>query len=87
MEGSFNLTTLPKHVVFYLEGPPPGVNLLIDSITISYKVLQSILCLPTYELDYEVTGLMFWTMINNMLVYTIAQWPWNRKNYLLNLFA
>jgi hypothetical protein len=45
MEGSFNLTTLPRRLVFYLEGPPPGVDLLIDSVTISYKVLQWISCL------------------------------------------
>nr|CAB3452776.1 unnamed protein product [Digitaria exilis] len=37
MEGSFNLTTLPRRLVFYLEGPPSSVDLLIDSVTISYK--------------------------------------------------
>ncbi|KAL6639183.1 hypothetical protein ACP70R_022913 [Stipagrostis hirtigluma subsp. patula] len=37
LEGSFDLTTLPRRLVFYIEGPPPGVDLLIDSVTISYK--------------------------------------------------
>jgi hypothetical protein len=35
LEGSFSLTSMPKHVVFYLEGPPAGVNLIIDSVTIT----------------------------------------------------
>ncbi|XP_017698435.2 endo-1,4-beta-xylanase 1-like isoform X3 [Phoenix dactylifera] len=35
LEGSFSLTSMPKHAVFYLEGPPPGVDLLIDSVTVS----------------------------------------------------
>jgi hypothetical protein len=51
------------------------VDLLIDSITVSYKVLQLILCFPTYELDYEVNGLMLWTMINNMLVLQLLNGP------------
>ncbi|XP_052162414.1 endo-1,4-beta-xylanase 1-like isoform X2 [Oryza glaberrima] len=37
LEGSFELKTLPRRLVFYIEGPPPGVDLLIDSVTISYK--------------------------------------------------
>jgi hypothetical protein len=24
---------MPKHVVFYLEGPPAGVDLIIDSVS------------------------------------------------------
>ncbi|KAJ6813531.1 uncharacterized protein M6B38_141915 [Iris pallida] len=35
LEGSFSLTSMPNHVVFYLEGPPPGVDLLIDSVVVS----------------------------------------------------
>ena len=35
LEGSFSLTNMPKHVVFYLEGPPAGVDLIIDSVNIS----------------------------------------------------
>ncbi|XAR62020.1 Endo-1,4-beta-xylanase [Bertholletia excelsa] len=35
-EGTFSLTTLPDRVVFYLEGPSPGVDLLIESVVISY---------------------------------------------------
>lgn len=34
-EGSFSLKTSPDRVVFYLEGPPPGVDLLIESVVIS----------------------------------------------------
>jgi hypothetical protein len=35
LEGSFSLSNMPKHVVFYLEGPPAGVDLIIDSVTIT----------------------------------------------------
>ncbi|PSR99950.1 Anti-sigma-I factor RsgI6 like [Actinidia chinensis var. chinensis] len=35
LEGTFSLSTLPDRIVFYLEGPSPGVDLLIESVTIS----------------------------------------------------
>ncbi|KAK4781636.1 hypothetical protein SAY86_015738 [Trapa natans] len=35
LEGKFSLSTMPKRVVFYLEGPSPGVELLIKSVVIS----------------------------------------------------
>ncbi|KAK8948384.1 hypothetical protein KSP39_PZI004973 [Platanthera zijinensis] len=34
LEGSFTLTSLPRRVVFYLEGPPPGMDMLIDSVIV-----------------------------------------------------
>ncbi|XP_057721324.1 endo-1,4-beta-xylanase 1-like [Arachis stenosperma] len=34
LEGTFSLSTMPKRVVFYLEGPAPGVDILIRSIEI-----------------------------------------------------
>lgn len=37
LEGSFSLENIPSRIVFYLEGPPPGVDLLIDSVVISYS--------------------------------------------------
>ncbi|XP_073104293.1 endo-1,4-beta-xylanase 1 isoform X2 [Elaeis guineensis] len=37
LEGSFSLTSMPKRAVFFLEGPPSGVDLLIDSVTVSYE--------------------------------------------------
>nr|XP_043617638.1 endo-1,4-beta-xylanase 1-like [Erigeron canadensis] len=33
LEGTFVLTEKPDRVVFYLEGPAPGVNILIDSVS------------------------------------------------------
>ncbi|KAK8642631.1 hypothetical protein V6N13_011968 [Hibiscus sabdariffa] len=33
--GSFSLSTVPKRVIFYLEGPPPGDELIINSVVIS----------------------------------------------------
>ncbi|KAF7141452.1 hypothetical protein RHSIM_Rhsim06G0066700 [Rhododendron simsii] len=35
LEGMFQLSTLPDRIVLYLEGPSPGVDLLIESIVIS----------------------------------------------------
>ncbi|PNY02054.1 endo-1,4-beta-xylanase A-like protein [Trifolium pratense] len=35
LEGTFSLSTIPKRVVFYLEGPAPGVDLFIKSIATS----------------------------------------------------
>ncbi|RIA04513.1 hypothetical protein BRARA_K01246, partial [Brassica rapa] len=34
LEGMFSLPSLPERVVFYVEGPSPGINLLIQSVTI-----------------------------------------------------
>ncbi|XP_022638234.1 uncharacterized protein LOC106765206 isoform X2 [Vigna radiata var. radiata] len=35
LEGTFSLSTMPDRVVFYLEGPAPGVDLLIRSVEIN----------------------------------------------------
>ncbi|XP_010245630.1 PREDICTED: uncharacterized protein LOC104589125 [Nelumbo nucifera] len=40
VEGTFTLTTMPSRVVFYLEGPSPGVDLLIDSVVVSTSSLK-----------------------------------------------
>ncbi|KAI0510867.1 hypothetical protein KFK09_011477 [Dendrobium nobile] len=34
LEGSFTLTSLPSRAIFYLEGPPPVVDILINSVII-----------------------------------------------------
>lgn len=35
LEGTFSLPTIPERVVFYLEGPSPGVDLLIQSVEVT----------------------------------------------------
>ncbi|XP_065881253.1 endo-1,4-beta-xylanase 1-like [Euphorbia lathyris] len=35
VQGTFTLSTMPSRVVFYLEGPSPGVDLLIESVVIT----------------------------------------------------
>lgn len=35
LEGTFSLSTMPDRVVFYLEGPSPGIDLLIQSVEIT----------------------------------------------------
>lgn len=35
LEGTFSLSSLPKRILFYLEGPSPGVDILIKSVVIS----------------------------------------------------
>lgn len=34
LEGTFVVSKRPDRVVFFLEGPPPGIDLLIKSVTI-----------------------------------------------------
>ncbi|KAM7518452.1 hypothetical protein LguiB_017414 [Lonicera macranthoides] len=34
LEGTFSLPNMPQRVVFYLEGPSPGVDLLIESVVV-----------------------------------------------------
>ncbi|XP_022768583.1 uncharacterized protein LOC111312516 isoform X2 [Durio zibethinus] len=40
VEGTFSLSTMPERLVFYLEGPSPGIELLIDSVVISCSSLS-----------------------------------------------
>ncbi|KAK6938017.1 Carbohydrate-binding, CenC-like [Dillenia turbinata] len=35
LEGTFTLSAMPDRVVFYLEGPSPGMDLLIQSVSVS----------------------------------------------------
>ncbi|KAG6421637.1 hypothetical protein SASPL_118194 [Salvia splendens] len=35
LEGSFCLSTMPHRVTFYIEGPPPGIDILIKSVVVS----------------------------------------------------
>lgn len=35
LEGTFLLSTMPRRVIFYLEGPSPGIDLLIRSVVVS----------------------------------------------------
>ncbi|KAK9109049.1 hypothetical protein Sjap_017109 [Stephania japonica] len=39
LEGTFSLESIPKRVVFYLEGPPSGVDLLIQSVDVSSSII------------------------------------------------
>ncbi|XP_023536394.1 uncharacterized protein LOC111797582 isoform X1 [Cucurbita pepo subsp. pepo] len=42
LEGTFSLSTMPDRVVFYLEGPPPGIDLLIQSVEITCTGLNEL---------------------------------------------
>ncbi|KAK6940319.1 Glycoside hydrolase family 10 domain [Dillenia turbinata] len=50
LEGTFSLSAMPNRVVFYLEGPSPGMDLLIQSVSVSclsptnYEKSRSIHC-------------------------------------------
>ena len=35
LEGIFCLSTMPHRVTFYIEGPPPGIDILIKSVVVS----------------------------------------------------
>ncbi|KAG5543712.1 hypothetical protein RHGRI_016467 [Rhododendron griersonianum] len=55
LEGKFQLSTLPDRVIFYLEGPSPGIDLLIESIVIACPsmirsvVNENIILNPKFE--------------------------------------
>jgi len=49
LEGTFSLSTMPDRVVFYLEGPAPGVDLLIRSVEINCSTPNNNVC---YEVIY-----------------------------------
>lgn len=36
MEGKFSLTSIPMRVIVYLEGPDPGVDLLVDHVHVCH---------------------------------------------------
>lgn len=40
LTGTFTLEAIPKRVVFFLEGPDPGVDLLIDSVVVSSYIVS-----------------------------------------------
>lgn len=40
LEGSFSLDNMPKQVVFFIEGPSPGQDLLIDSVKVYCSSLR-----------------------------------------------
>ncbi|PIN20603.1 Endo-1,4-beta-xylanase [Handroanthus impetiginosus] len=48
IEGTFSLSTMPKRVTFYLEGPSPGIDLLIRSVEVS--------CPSSTQCDNQSTG-------------------------------
>ncbi|CAN8244868.1 unnamed protein product [Cochlearia groenlandica] len=56
LEGMFSITSLQEKVIFYVEGPLPGINLLIQSVTIYnisdlevINVLRNIIKNPHFE--------------------------------------
>jgi hypothetical protein len=65
LEGNFSLPTMPDRVVFYLEGPSPGIDLLIKSALITcskpseYEVIIHfnpflLICLPCKKLEHGI---------------------------------
>ncbi|XP_010544026.1 PREDICTED: uncharacterized protein LOC104816770 isoform X2 [Tarenaya hassleriana] len=40
LEGTFSFSGKPDRVVFYLEGPPPGIELLIQSAVIDHEIIR-----------------------------------------------
>ncbi|KAL2241235.1 UNVERIFIED_CONTAM: Endo-1,4-beta-xylanase 1 [Sesamum indicum] len=48
VEGTFSLSTMPQRVTFYLEGPSPGIDLLIRSVEVT--------CPSSNQSDSQRTG-------------------------------
>lgn len=61
LEGTFSLSTMSKRVVFYIEGPSPGVNILIDSVEIKpsrldeSEMLRNPVVVPVAVLETKVS--------------------------------
>lgn len=51
LEGTFVLSDKPDRVVFYIEGPAPGVNLLIESVSIFGDVSLPFLYVPIFVIS------------------------------------
>lgn len=51
IEGTFSLSTMPKRVTFYLEGPSPGIDLLIRSVVVS--------CTSSDQRDIQSTEFLY----------------------------
>lgn len=59
LEGSFSLSTVPNEVIFYFEGPPPGVQLLIKSVVIlcSNSTAPDVVLCPYSILFFSLSGI------------------------------
>nr|KYP60618.1 Endo-1,4-beta-xylanase A [Cajanus cajan] len=53
LEGTFSLSTMPDRVIFYLEGPAPGVDLLIRSVEINCSSSNNNV---NHEIDFMATS-------------------------------
>ncbi|KAI3846732.1 hypothetical protein MKW92_002163 [Papaver armeniacum] len=51
LTGTFTLEAMPKRVVFFLEGPDPGVDLLIDSVVVSSYIVSK--CEPEIAKPFD----------------------------------
>lgn len=59
---------MPKCVVFYLEGPPAGVDLIIDSVTIARSEHKQLKVSDFYvHLFYPFLNNTFYDSIDNLL--------------------
>lgn len=81
LEGSFCLSTMPDQVIFYLEGPPAGTDLLKKSVVISSPSstacdVSSMLCayFPLYLEIIQVIKTPFYFCNDSLLVFIVF---WN----------
>lgn len=52
LEGTFSLSAMPDRVIFYLEGPAPGVDLLIRSVEINCSNSNDNVCHVVIYFNY-----------------------------------
>ncbi|XP_010414736.1 PREDICTED: uncharacterized protein LOC104700841 isoform X2 [Camelina sativa] len=65
LEGMFSLPSLPEKVVFYLEGPSTGIDLLVQSVTIHGESEPKLECVTSAEDETIVVNPNFEDGLNN----------------------
>ncbi|XP_009786647.1 endo-1,4-beta-xylanase 1-like [Nicotiana sylvestris] len=79
LEGSFSLSTMPKEVIFYLEGPPPRARLLVKSVVIPCS--SSTTCDESKDLMEKAPII---TAYNNLDFQSLKEYGKDAGNIILN---
>ncbi|KAG8375277.1 hypothetical protein BUALT_Bualt10G0083700 [Buddleja alternifolia] len=74
LEGTFSLSHMPYRVTLYLEGPPPGVDLLIKSVMVSYIHSTGSLCHDIIRNPEFENGLKHWSGRGCTMVLYNSSW-------------
>lgn len=68
LEGKFSLSTMPDRAIFYLEGPAPGVDILIRSVEINCSSPNNNVCHEIMNYEYCYFFVQFYIVANSTIV-------------------